>query len=119
MARVSVATTPITRDGIALALGVPTADGDAIDCGRTALYASNTGVSSVNVTVISTPTVDGLDVEDLVVAIPAGEVRIVGPFPQRTFGQPAGAVETGNNDQGRAYVNYSTPADISRMVVSL
>lgn len=118
MARVDVATQQITRVGLSPVLSAPISDGDVIDTGQVALYATNTGVGALDVTVQSTATQDGLDVIDLVVNVAPGDTVLIGPFPARTFGQPAGAIESGGDDQGRAYVDYVTPADWSRAVVS-
>lgn len=119
MARVDVTTQQVTRDGLVPVLTEPTADGDAVDCGQVALYVTNGSVSSINVTVAATAAQDGLDVEDLVVAVAAGATALIGPLPARTFGQPAGAVESGGDDQGRAYVDYSAQTDVDRAVVAL
>lgn len=119
MARVDVTTQQVTRDGLVPVVTEVTADGDVIDVGRTVLYLVNGSGSPVNVTVLSTASQDGLDVEDLVVAVAAGTTALIGPFPKRTFGQPAGAVESGGDDQGRVYVDYSAQLDIDRAVVAL
>lgn len=107
MARVSQTTQQITRDGLVPTLTVPTADGDVIDSGQVALYVVNGSASSVDVTAQATATQDGLALEDLVVAVAAGDTALIGPFPMRTFGQPAGANESGSDDQGRVYVDYA------------
>lgn len=121
MARAFVATQQITRDGLVPTTGEPTVDGDAIDTGETALYLVNASAGVVTVTVAATASQDGLNVEDLVVAVAAGDTALVGPFPKRTFGQPAGAVETGNDDEGRAYVDYSPdpPVGLDRAVIGI
>jgi hypothetical protein len=59
------------------------------------------------------------DGEDLVVTVPDGARRLIGPFPKRTFGQPAGANESEGNDQGRVYVDYSATTSVTRAVVAL
>lgn len=118
MAREDVTTQKITRDGLVPVPTAPTVDGDVIDTGQVALYATNIGVGALDVTVQSTATQDGLAVVDLVVNVAAGDTVLIGPFPARTFGQPAGANESGGDDQGRAYVDYATPADWERAVVS-
>lgn len=107
MARVSVSTQQISRAGLVPILTVPTVDGDAIDTGEVALYVVNGSAASVDVTVQATSSQDGLDVEDLVTAVAAGDSALIGPFPKRTFGQPEGAIETGGDDEGRAYVDYA------------
>jgi hypothetical protein len=119
MARANVTTQQVTRAGLAPALTEPTADGDVVDTGDVALYVTNGGGVAHTVTVLATAAQDGLDVEDLVVSVAAGATVLIGPLPKRTFGQPAGAVASGGDDQGRAYVDYATPADWDRAVVTL
>lgn len=118
MARVDVTTQQISRAGLVPATAAVTVDGDVVDTGEVALYVSNVGASSRNVTVQTTASQDGLDVEDLVVAVAAGDTALIGPLPKRTFGQPAGANESGGDDEGRAYVDYDTPADWESAAVS-
>lgn len=115
MARESLTTQQITRDGLALTKTTPPpADGDVIDSGRTILVVENIGSASITVTVQSPLTVDGLDVQEQIVSIPAGETRYMGPWRESTFGRPAGT-----SDAGRVYVDYDTPADVSRAVMAL
>lgn len=106
MARADVATQQITRAGLAPTLTAPTVDGDVIDAGRVALMVTNNGATGHTVTVQSPVTVDGLAVEELAVSVAAGETRLIGPFPARTFGRPVGSV-----DAGRVYVDYDAGAD--------
>ncbi|MFD4196621.1 hypothetical protein [Amycolatopsis thermoflava] len=114
MARTSVTTQPIVQTGLTPVMTEPTADGDVIDTGRVALMVTNGSGSSINVTVESPVTVDGLAVAELVVAVPAGATKFIGPFRQSTFGRPVG-----DPDAGRAYVNYSAQTDVDRAVISL
>lgn len=116
MARESVTTQMITREGLALPepMATPTPDGDVVDAGRVALLVENVGASPQIVTVHATVAQDGLDLEDLIVSVPAGEAMLVGPFPARTFAQPISSP-----DAGRVYVDYQTAADMRRMVVGL
>ena len=113
MARASQTTQPIVRTGLEPVLTEPTADGDVVDCGNVALNVLNGSVSSINVTVAATAAQDGLNVEDLIVAVPAGDIRLIGPLPARTFAQPSDSA-----DAGRAHVNYSAQADVDRAVIS-
>lgn len=113
MARVSQTTQQIVRTGLEPNLTQPTVDGDIVDCGNVAVYVVNGSGGSVNVTVAATATQDGLDVVDLVVAVPAGDTRLIGPLPARTFAQPSDSA-----DAGRAYVNYSAQTDVDRAVIS-
>jgi hypothetical protein len=118
MARVDVTTQKIVLTGLVPTLTEPTADGDVVDAGQVALYVTNGSGSPVNVTVEATAAQDGLDVEDLVVAVAAGATALIGPLPARTFAQDAGAVESGDDDEGRVYVDYSAQTDVDRAVVS-
>lgn len=116
MARTSVATQNITTDGLALATSEPTVDGDVIRAGNLALYLENTSASAVTVTVQTPATVDGLDVDELVVSVAAGETKLVGPLPRATFGRPSEA----SVDPGRVYVDYSPapPTGLNRAVIA-
>lgn len=115
MARTSVPTQQITRAGVAPALTGPPADGDIVDTGAVALWVDNGGAAPVTVTVPSPITYDGLDLEPLVVSVPAGGFRMIGPLPARTFAQPADAPVGAN----RALVDYSAVASVTRAVIKL
>lgn len=93
-------------------------NGDVIDAGKVMLLVKNGSGASINVTVTATATVTGLLVSNLVVPVAAAAEEIIGPFPAKTFGQPAGANQSGGNDQGRVYVDYSAVASVTRAVVS-
>ncbi|MEQ4301591.1 hypothetical protein ABNF97_09390 [Plantactinospora sp. B6F1] len=113
MARASQTTQQITRTGLEPVLTEPTVDGDIVDCGNVALMVVNGSAGSINVTVTATASQDGLDLEDLVVAVPAGDTMLIGPLPKRTFGQASDSA-----DAGRAYVDYSAQTDVDRAVIS-
>lgn len=114
MARTSVTTQQVTRSGLVPTLTEPTVDGDVIDCGNVALMVDNASGSPVTVTVQATASQDGLDVADLVVSVEAGTTALIGPLPARTFGRPVGSA-----DAGRAYVDYSAQADVTRAVIGM
>ncbi|PZG18981.1 hypothetical protein C1I95_12445 [Micromonospora craterilacus] len=114
MARENVATQQITRAGLDPDLTPATADGDVVDAGQVALWVANGGGSAITVTVVATATQDGLAVANLVRSVPAGEQRLIGPLPARTF-----AVPQGEPDAGRVHVNYSAVVDVDRAVISL
>lgn len=116
MARASQTTQPPTLYKIDVDLTEPTGDGDVIDAG-TRLLVVNNSASSINITVEATAAIGGLDAEDLVAAVGAGDTVILGPFPKGVFGQPSGANESGASDQGRVYVDYSAVADVDRAVI--
>lgn len=119
MARRSLTTAAIERGGLVVDPVAVTVDGDVIDAGNTVLILANTGVAAATATVISTATQDGLAVADQVVNIPAGETVLTGPWPVRTFGQPDGAIESGADDAGRVYVDYSTTTSLASMVAAI
>lgn len=116
MARVDVTTEEITRAGLVPTLTAPTVDGDVVDAGRVALMVTNNGAAAHTVTVQSPVTVDGLDVEELTVSVAVGDTVLIGPWPRRTFGRPAGTA-----DEGRVYVDYDTgsDADLVRTAVTI
>lgn len=116
MARAIVVTQQISREpATAPLMTAVTADGDAIEVGNgIVLEVDNGGGSPITVTVVSTQVVDGLDVEDLVVSVPAGQRRLIGSFSRSTFAQPQDAVIVA--ERGRAYVNYSAITDVTRAV---
>lgn len=62
------------------------AGGDAfVNSGRTFIHVKNGGAGSIDVTVDSqTPCSQGYD-HDAVVAVPAGEERMIGPFTKERF----------------------------------
>lgn len=116
MARVSQSTQQISRAGLAPVMTAPTAapsGGDIVDTGAVALMVTTTS-GACNVTVQTPIQVDGLPLDDLVVAVAAGKTVLIGPFPTRTFGQPEGSA-----DAGRAYVDYDTVTGVTRAVVKL
>lgn len=112
MARVSQTTQTAVGYKLTPTVTEPTADGDIVDCGKVSLFVTNGSVSSINVTVLATATVEGLAVGNLVVPVAAGQTALIGPLPKTVFGQ------TGDTDKGRAYVNYSAQADVDRAVIA-
>ncbi|MEV6693369.1 hypothetical protein AB0M35_18055 [Micromonospora sp. NPDC051196] len=114
MAREVVDTQRVVRAGLEPELTAPPADGDVVDAGAVALWVVNEAESAVTVTVDATAAQDGLNVADLVVSVPAGEQRLIGPLPARTFGQPMGEPTA-----GKVHVNYSAVTDVTRAVIGL
>lgn len=55
--------------------------------GDVLLLIKNDSVSSVTATIATPKTIDGLALADLAVAVAAGEVAVVGPFPVATYEQ--------------------------------
>lgn len=116
MARASQTTQPIIQAGTTANLTAPAVspNGDTIDTGRVILMVDNAGGSSINVTITPTATVSGLAVTPLVVAVAAGAIKLIGPLLPAVFGQLPGSA-----DLGRAYVDYSAVASVTRGVFSI
>ncbi|MCW2242260.1 hypothetical protein [Azospirillum canadense] len=105
----------ISEVGAALTYAAAAAGGDAFPNAddRTFLHVKNGGGSSVTVTITAqttTATVPGLGVmtkANRTVAIPAGDDRLIGPFPQKAF----------NNSSNQVAVGYSAVTSVSVAVV--
>lgn len=110
--RIVVSTQKIVRTGLLPALTGPTVDGDVMDADQVGLWVNNGSGASINVTVQTPATQDGLDLAELVVAVAAGTQRIIGPFPSRSFARPTGQV-----DAGKVYVDYSAVASVTRAAI--
>jgi len=62
------------------------AGGDSfVNTGKEFLHVKNGSGGSLTVTVVTPVTVDALAVTDAAYAIPAGEERMIGPFPCRYY----------------------------------
>jgi len=84
MATTALTVEDIARTGLeATYNAAASGDGNAIDNSshRMFLHVVNGSGGSIDVTVQTPNTVDGLTIQDLVVAVPAGEDRFIGPFP--------------------------------------
>lgn len=106
MARTALATQQITTAGLKPVYTAANVDGHSIDPAAI-LHVKNGSGSSINVTVQTPAQVDGLDVEELVVAIPAAEERLIGGLKPSTFARPSGP------DAGRVYVDFSAVTTVT------
>ena len=77
--------------------------------GAEALLVENTGTGSVTLTFTTYKQVDGLDVADLQVAVPAGETHLLGPFPTDVYNDP----------DGNAQVSYSSTSGVKVALVKV
>lgn len=86
------------------------ASGDEFaNSGRVFLHVKNGGTSPINVTINSqTPCSYGFD-HDVVVAVPNGEDKMIGPFPKARFDDPNGKVQ----------VTYSSVASVTVAAIEL
>jgi hypothetical protein len=93
MARTALTVQQIVRSGLTPTYSAANADGHSFPNGGTEyLHVKNGGGGSINVTVQTPNTVDGLAITDRVVAVPNGGERIIGPFPRATYNQGADEV---------------------------
>lgn len=100
--------------GLAEALVAAGAGGDSFDNnGLCLLEVVNGGVGSINVTIddVQTPSPSGASAfnPDVVVAVPNGTTRLIGPFPPFRF----------NDALGRVNVTYSGVTTVTVRVVRL
>jgi hypothetical protein len=95
----------VTRQGLTPVFSTVTSEGVSVaNDGRMVLEVKNTSASSVNVTVQTPGSIDGLAIADLVVAVPAtnGD-KIIGPFQPGIYNQPDGTI----------YVDFSAVASVT------
>jgi len=96
MARVNVPLTPLVRTGTTPPAQVngDTANNHQIlnNDGNVFIEAVSSDAGSQNVTIETPGVVDGLAVADLVVAVPAGATRLIGPFPTSIYNQVDGSL---------------------------
>ena len=84
----------IDRDGLNPSFAACDAAGDEFaNLGVEFIHVKNGDVSAHTVTIETSRTVDGLAVADRDVAIPAGEERLIGPFPKQTYDDADGKVQ--------------------------
>jgi hypothetical protein len=94
-------------------------DGDVVDVGRTFLSVINGGGATITVTVQTPGVVDGdLAITDRVVSVPVGTTPKLIPLNSSNYRQPATAGSPAGADAGKAYVDYSAIASVTRAVVS-
>jgi len=92
MADLAVVT--ISRNGLEATYNTAAGGGDAfINTGNEFVHIKNDDASSKDITFATPAEVDGLAVADRVVSIPAGEDRMIGPFPASTYNDTAGKVQ--------------------------
>lgn len=114
MARVPLTPQQVTTAGLNPTLTTPTPDGDVFSAGRVALWVANGDDEPIVVTAITPSTTGGQAIADAGGTVPAGQMRLFGPFPRYLYGQPFGAT-----DEGRVYVNYSAINSVTRGLIKL
>lgn len=105
MARTALTVQSVVRSGLADSLSAANADGHSIvnEGKKTWLEVLNGGAGSINVTIQTPGTIDGLAVADRVIAVGAGARKKIGPFPVAEYNQSDGAV----------YVDFSDVASVT------
>jgi hypothetical protein len=94
MAITVLAIQTMSRDGLEPTFSAANADGHTFaNNGRTFIQAFNDAAVDIEHTFATPGQVDGLDIEDLVVDIPAGEDRIIGPFPPSIYNTEPGVTD--------------------------
>lgn len=89
MAHTPLAVQNIDRDGLDPVYDAAVSNGHSIrTSGREFIHVKNGDTVAHSVTITTPTVVLGLAVDDLVVSIPAGAERMIGPFPSATFGNP-------------------------------
>jgi Trk K+ transport system NAD-binding subunit len=106
----NVATQQVVRAGLTPAYVAADAAGDQVRPGpSTFLHVKNGSAASVTVTVVTHKSVEGLDLADLAVAVPAGGERMIGPITDDLFRDPA---------DGLADITWSAAASVTFAVVT-
>jgi len=110
MARTLLTKQQIVQAGLTGTLAAANVDGNLFEgSGLVYLEVANGSGSSINVTVQTAVQVAGLDVGELVVAIPATTGRKkIGPFNKRAFNRPSGVA-----DAGFVYVDFSAVTTVT------
>ena len=112
MARTVLTAQTIVRTGLTPSFAaVDAANGESFDntYQNLVLYVKNGAGAPINVTIGVASTVDGLTVPDLVVAVPAGGEKIIGPFPNNVYGQE----DPDSGIDPSVFVDYSSGTTIT------
>lgn len=82
---------------------------DFLNNGNIILRVENGSGVSINVTITSPASVQGLAVEDPVIAVAAGAAKFIGPFPPSLF----------NDSTGKVAVDYSAATSVTVEVLEI
>lgn len=104
MSKNTIVAQPVAVTGTVLTLADANTDGSlCLNDGRTYLVVDNAGAVPTTVTVKAIGTCSQGTLHDAVVAVAAGAVKHIGPFPIKFF----------NNDSGLMDIAYSVAADVT------
>lgn len=113
MARTALAPVQAVDEGAVWALAAANVDGHTIPGGGDVLlFVLNGSGASINVTVQTAATEDGLAVAEQVVAVAAGVQKVIGPFRPTTYDRPSGGA-----DPGVIYVDFSAVTSVTCQAV--
>lgn len=91
MSTVAVAPQDVNRNGLTPTYGAANAGGNTVpNNGQVLLHVKNGSGASINVTIATSVAMDGLELPDRVVAVPANSEKIIGPFPPKTYNTASG-----------------------------
>lgn len=115
--RATPASQTLAYPGLVPVHSAVTADGDVAEVGRTFLSVINGGGAPITVTIQTPGVVDGdLAIADRVIAVPVGTTPKLIPLNSAQYRRTvADAVLPA--DVGKAYVDYSATASVTRAVV--
>lgn len=86
----------VSLAGLAPTYHAAEAGGDTVPTGdHVALHIRNDSAGSVTATITTPGNVSGLAIDDLAVAVPAGEDRFIGPLRRDLFGGAGGVAAIG------------------------
>lgn len=109
MARTALASHALVDEGVAVTMTAANVDGHSIaGGGDVILLVENGSAGSINVTIQTAATTDGLAVADQVVAVAAGALKAIGPFKPTTYDRASGAA-----DAGKVYVDFSAVTTVT------
>jgi len=84
----------ISRSGLEPTHNAADAGGDEFaNTGDEFIHVTNGSGGAITVTIETGGTVDGLAIADRTVSVPAGEERLIGPFPKSTYDDGDGLVQ--------------------------
>ncbi len=111
MARTAVSVQQAVVAGAALTMNAAHTDGNSFENdGKTAIYVTNGGGSSLTVTIQAPDSgKDGLVVTDRTVTVPASASRLIGPFRKDVYDQSSGSI----------YVDWSVTTSITFAVIRI
>lgn len=109
MARTALVPVQAADEGVVFALSAANVDGHRIPGGGDVRLVVNNGSGgSINVTIQTAATEDGLAIADQVVAVGAGVQKVIGPFRPTTYDRASGAA-----DPGEVYVDFSAVTSVT------